>query len=72
VVIVIDEAHELFCDDKEAASDAERLIKRGRALGLIVVLATQIPDRSSRCRRTSPAASPSAGAWPSRTTWPTT
>jgi S-DNA-T family DNA segregation ATPase FtsK/SpoIIIE len=46
VFILIDEAHELLCD-KEAASDAERLIKRGRALGIIVVLATQIPDRSA-------------------------
>jgi S-DNA-T family DNA segregation ATPase FtsK/SpoIIIE len=50
VVIVIDEVHELFGDPivgKEAAVAAERLIKRGRALGLVVVLATQIPDRSS-------------------------
>ncbi|XTZ17024.1 hypothetical protein ACQSSU_06505 [Micromonospora echinospora] len=50
VLMVIDEAHELFGDatvGKEAAAAAERLIKRGRALGLIVVLATQIPDRSS-------------------------
>lgn len=50
VVMVIDEAHELFGDPtvgKEAAVAAERLIKRGRALGLILVLATQIPDKSS-------------------------
>jgi len=46
VLILIDEAHELLCD-KDVAADAERLIKRGRALGLIVVLATQIPDKSS-------------------------
>lgn len=44
--ILIDEAHELLCN-KEAADDAERLIKRGRALGIIVALATQIPDRTS-------------------------
>lgn len=46
VFILIDEAHELLCD-KQAADAAERLIKRGRALGLIVVLATQIPDAKS-------------------------
>jgi S-DNA-T family DNA segregation ATPase FtsK/SpoIIIE len=46
VLILIDEAHELLVD-KEAASAAERLIKRGRALGIIVVLATQIPDKSA-------------------------
>lgn len=50
VFILIDEAHELFGDSevgKGAAIAAERLIKRGRALGIIVVLATQIPDRNS-------------------------
>lgn len=47
VVILIDEAHELFLADKDAAEGAERLIKRGRALGLIVILATQIPDKDS-------------------------
>jgi S-DNA-T family DNA segregation ATPase FtsK/SpoIIIE len=50
VVFIIDEAHELFGDPehgKDAARDAERLIKRGRALGLIVILATQIPDKDS-------------------------
>lgn len=50
VFILVDEAHELFGHPdvgKDAAAAAERLIKRGRALGLIVVLATQIPDRSS-------------------------
>jgi S-DNA-T family DNA segregation ATPase FtsK/SpoIIIE len=47
VVIVIDEAHELFLADKAVAAAAERLIKRGRALAIIVVLATQIPDKSS-------------------------
>lgn len=50
VVIVIDEAHELFGDaevGKLAATAAERLIKRGRALGITVVLATQIPDKNS-------------------------
>lgn len=50
IVIVIDEAHELFGDSEhgaEAAVNAERLIKRGRALAMIVILATQIPDRKS-------------------------
>jgi DNA segregation ATPase FtsK/SpoIIIE, S-DNA-T family len=50
VLIFIDEAHELFGDDtygKEAAQNAERLIKRGRALGMVVVICTQIPDKTS-------------------------
>jgi S-DNA-T family DNA segregation ATPase FtsK/SpoIIIE len=50
VFILLDEVHELFADPKvgkQAAQDAERLIKRGRALGIIVVLATQIPDKTS-------------------------
>jgi S-DNA-T family DNA segregation ATPase FtsK/SpoIIIE len=47
VLILIDEAHELFLHDKSIAQDAERLIKRGRALGIIIVLATQIPDAKS-------------------------
>jgi len=47
VFILIDEAHELFLYDKGIAADAERLIKRGRALGIIIVLATQIPDAKS-------------------------
>ena len=46
VVIVIDEAHELL-PDAEVADAAERLIRRGRALNLIVILATQIPDSKS-------------------------
>lgn len=50
VVIIIDEAHELFGDPevgKMAAIAAERLIKRGRALGITVILLTQIPDKTS-------------------------
>lgn len=46
VIILIDEAHELLVNE-EVAKAAERLIKRGRALGLIVILATQIPDAKS-------------------------
>jgi DNA segregation ATPase FtsK/SpoIIIE, S-DNA-T family len=47
VVIILDEVHELFAADKQVAEAAERLIKRGRALALVVVLATQIPDAKS-------------------------
>ncbi|HEX5742007.1 MAG TPA: cell division protein FtsK, partial [Pilimelia sp.] len=50
IVIVLDEAHELFGDPvvgKDAAAAAERLIKRGRALGITVVIITQIPDKDS-------------------------
>lgn len=47
VVIVLDEVHELFGASKEAAAAAERAIKRGRALNLIFILATQIPDKDS-------------------------
>lgn len=47
VIIVIDEAHELFIFDKAAGEAAERLIKRGRALGITVILMTQIPDAKS-------------------------
>ncbi|MFI7607654.1 cell division protein FtsK [Micromonospora sp. NPDC049366] len=47
VVIVLDEVHELFAACPDAAEMAERAIKRGRALGIIFVLATQIPDRTS-------------------------
>jgi S-DNA-T family DNA segregation ATPase FtsK/SpoIIIE len=47
IVIIIDEAHELFAADKDAADAAERLIKRARALNMIVILATQIPDKNS-------------------------
>ena len=50
VLILIDEAHELFGDStvgKQAAAVAERLVKRGRAFGIILVLITQIPDKDS-------------------------
>jgi S-DNA-T family DNA segregation ATPase FtsK/SpoIIIE len=47
VFILLDEVHELFAFDKETADKAERAIKRGRALGIIIVLATQIPDSKS-------------------------
>jgi S-DNA-T family DNA segregation ATPase FtsK/SpoIIIE len=47
VFILLDEVHELFLYDKEIAAAAERAIKRGRALGIHMVLATQIPDKDS-------------------------
>jgi len=47
VFVLIDEAHELFGFSPEAAKNTERAIKRLRALGICVVLATQIPDRTS-------------------------
>jgi S-DNA-T family DNA segregation ATPase FtsK/SpoIIIE len=47
VLILIDEAHELFAASPEAADHAERLIKRARALNIVIVLATQIPDKTS-------------------------
>ena len=50
IVIVIDEAHELFGDatvGKDAGLAAERLAKRGRALGITLVIITQIPDKDS-------------------------
>ncbi len=50
VFILIDEAHELFGDDEHGAaakSAAIRLAKRGRALGITLVICTQIPDKDS-------------------------
>lgn len=47
VFILLDEVHELFLYDPAAAKQAERAIKRGRALGIIICLATQIPDKDS-------------------------
>lgn len=47
VFILLDEVHELFAADPAAAEMCERAIKRGRALGIIFVLATQIPDKDS-------------------------
>ena len=47
VLILLDEIHELFAVFPEAAEDAERAIKRLRALNIFFVLATQIPDKSS-------------------------
>ncbi|MGI5214963.1 FtsK/SpoIIIE domain-containing protein [Plantactinospora sp. CA-290183] len=47
ILVLIDEVHELFLARPETADMAERAIRRGRALGITMVLATQIPDSSS-------------------------
>ena len=50
LVLAIDECQELFADEKvgkEAAALCTAVIKRGRALGIILLLATQRPDRES-------------------------
>lgn len=47
ILALIDESHELLGYDKLIAADLERAIKRGRALGIIIILATQIPDKTS-------------------------
>ncbi|MEO3860847.1 hypothetical protein [Acrocarpospora sp. B8E8] len=47
IVLVFDEVHELFLNRPGAAVAAERVIKRGRALNIILLMATQIPDKDS-------------------------
>ena len=50
LVLIIDECQELFTHPaygKEAAELATAIIKRGRALGVILLLATQRPDKDS-------------------------
>jgi len=50
VVVWFDEAHELFTHPKfgaEAKDIATKVVKRGRALGIIMIIATQIPDKDS-------------------------
>ncbi|MEV4253262.1 cell division protein FtsK [Spirillospora sp. NPDC049652] len=50
LVFVVDECQELFSHDdhgSEAGALATAIIKRGRALGVILVLATQRPDKDS-------------------------
>ncbi|MBC6461471.1 cell division protein FtsK [Actinomadura sp. HBU206391] len=50
LVFAIDECQELFADPdlgKEAGELATTIIKRGRALGIILLLATQRPDKDS-------------------------
>jgi S-DNA-T family DNA segregation ATPase FtsK/SpoIIIE len=58
VVIIIDEAHELL-PEPEVGDAAEKLIRRGRALNIEIILATQIPDSNAvppnitRCTNTA-------------------
>lgn len=50
LVVAVDECQELFSHPefgKEAGELATAIIKRGRALGVILILATQRPDRNS-------------------------
>jgi DNA segregation ATPase FtsK/SpoIIIE, S-DNA-T family len=49
LVVFVDEIQELFRSrfGKEAAEMAEKVIKLGRALGVILLLGTQIPDKDS-------------------------
>jgi S-DNA-T family DNA segregation ATPase FtsK/SpoIIIE len=49
LVVFIDEAQELFRSrwGKEAAEYAEKVVKLGRALGVILLIGTQIPDKDS-------------------------
>lgn len=50
IVFVVDECQELFTHDdygKEAGELATAIIKRGRALGVMLILATQRPDKDS-------------------------
>ncbi|WP_112133319.1 cell division protein FtsK [Glycomyces dulcitolivorans] len=50
LVVAIDECQELFSHPefgKEAAELAEKIVKLGRALGVILILATQRPDKDS-------------------------
>jgi S-DNA-T family DNA segregation ATPase FtsK/SpoIIIE len=49
LVVFIDEIQELFLSThgKKAAEVAEKVIKLGRALGVVLLLGTQIPDKDS-------------------------
>lgn len=50
IVAAIDEAHEAFTDPvygKECKALADRVVKRGRALAVILLVVTQIPDGDS-------------------------
>lgn len=45
--VLLDEFHELLLARKGVAEKIERILRRGRALGIIMVLATQIPDANT-------------------------
>ena len=62
---VIDEAQNLFAHPehgKAAGLDAEFIIKIGPAFGVILIIATQRPDKASRCRPGCPATCPPGSA----------
>lgn len=44
LVAILDEIHELLAERPDLADLLTRIIKRGRALGVVLILATQIPD----------------------------
>lgn len=45
--VLLDEFHELLLARKGVAEKIERILRRGRALGVVLVLATQIPDSNT-------------------------
>ena len=45
--VLLDEFHELLLARPAVAAKIERILRRGRALGVILVLATQIPDANT-------------------------
>jgi S-DNA-T family DNA segregation ATPase FtsK/SpoIIIE len=45
--VLLDEFHELLMARKGVAEKIERILRRGRALGIMLVLATQIPDSNT-------------------------
>jgi S-DNA-T family DNA segregation ATPase FtsK/SpoIIIE len=47
LIIAFDEAHELFLESDEAAKGLIRLVKQGRAFGVIVAIATQVAGKDS-------------------------
>ncbi len=70
----MDEIQELFLfgkTGKAAGEMAEKCIKLFRALGIILILGTQIPDKDTS-RPGSPATSTPGSACPSLTRSPTT
>jgi S-DNA-T family DNA segregation ATPase FtsK/SpoIIIE len=44
LLVVLDEIHELLAERPELGDLLTRIVKRGRALGVVLILATQIPD----------------------------
>jgi len=44
LLVILDEIHELLAERPELGDLLTRIVKRGRALGVVLILATQIPD----------------------------